>query len=383
MHMMAAEFDEAIVWGERALELATRLGAEDVAIHAQTNIGLSLVSSTSTERGLAMVRDSLSRALAANLVHDAMRIYFGLAEQFFSLGRYAEAHETYDALLAYAKRVQSDLFTGIALKSLVQLEWLTGRWTAALSHRQQLLIWMRSSSQPPVAIVWANRMLGTLHNDLGQAELARRVLELDLAAARSANELQTTVPHLAELARAYAALGREADAAGVLQELLTWVGRFPYVVFDCVLPLLVACWWFATQADSLDRDALGDCVTHLQRAAEHIGTVEAQAALAEGVGMALLAEGRPTQAAEQLQVAVVGWESLDRPYDQARALGALGITLQRAGQVSAARTAFDSALACYDSLATQLADPELKATFLSSPLVGELRITRSQLGTLT
>jgi tetratricopeptide (TPR) repeat protein len=377
MHMLAAEFNEAVAAGKRALALAERLGAEDVAIHAQTNIGLSLASSSDTERALAMLRDSLHRALEANLPHDTMRIYIGLAEQFLSLGRYPEARETYDALAEYARRVHSDLFTGIALKSLVQIKWLTGHWSEALAYRQQLLDWMRISSRSHLATVWANRMLGTLHNDLGQPDIARRALERDLAAARSAAELQTTVPHLGELARAYAALGSEADAVEVVQELLDWVSHSSQVIFDCIMPVLVTCRWLATRIDSPNGDALQASVAWLQRAAEQLDTLEAWTALAEGSGMALLAEGNSDQSAEQLYLAAAGWESLGRPYDQALALGTLGSALQRAGSAEAACATLDQALAICGRLTAQLADAELRTSFLNSPQLRELRLARA------
>lgn len=371
MHMLAAEYDEAIAWGQRALALAERLGAEEVVVHAQTNIGLSLISPDTIERGLAMLRDSLRRALSGNLAHDAMRTYLGLAEQLLSLGRYTEAGKTYGDLLVFAQRVQSDLFTGIALRSLVQVQWLTGRWTDALTHRQQLLDWMQLGAHPHLATVWANRLLGTIHNDLGQPDLALDVLQRDLAAARGAAELQTTVPHLAELGRAFAILGREPDAVDVFQELIGWIDDSSHVVFDCILPSLVACQWFASRANSSNAGAIDACLTWLQHAVDDIGTVEARAALAEATGLALIAEGVPGRAAEQFQTAVERWAALKHPYDQARALDALGNALRRAGQVSAASTALDQAATIRDMLAAQIADADLKSSFLASPQMPE------------
>jgi tetratricopeptide (TPR) repeat protein len=203
-----------------------------------------------------------------------------------------------------------------------------------------------------------------IHNDLGEADLARTTLERDLAAARDAAELQTTVPHLAELARAYVALGRDADAAGMIQELLDWVDRFTHAQSDCTIPLLVACRWFAAQT-ALDRDAVQASVERLRSADQRLGTVETRAALAEGTGLFRLASDAPLQAAEQFQRAATGWESLGRPHDQARALDALGDALRRAGHDAAAGAAFDRARAIHDALASQLADPALRASFLN------------------
>ncbi|MGH9173673.1 MAG: tetratricopeptide repeat protein, partial [Vicinamibacterales bacterium] len=128
-----------------------------------------------------------------------------------------------------------------------------------------------------------------------------------------------------------------------------------------------------SRAGPLDRDALQSCLEQLRRADQQLGTPESAAALAEGTGMVRLASGSPFQAAEQFQRAAAAWESLGRHYDQARALGALGDALQRAGEISAARTAFDEAITLYDTLANQLDDPDIRASFLNSPHVRDIR----------
>jgi tetratricopeptide (TPR) repeat protein len=275
--------------------------------------------------------------------------------------------------------VHSDFFTGIAIRSLVQVHWLTGQWAQALGNRQKLLDWLRISSRTHIGTVWAARMLGTIHNDLGQADLARQVLERDLATALSAAELQTTVPHLAELARANAALGRDADAATLLHELLTWLDSSPQVVFDAILPVLVACHWFATRPDAPDLDGLRACVDWLQRAADRLETEEGRAALAEASGIMLRAGRAPSQAARQFHHAAERWEALGRPYDQARALSSLGETFAESSQASGASAALDQALVLYHTLARQLSDPELARSFLNSPQVRELIAARANL----
>ncbi|CAN5515222.1 hypothetical protein BH23CHL2_BH23CHL2_18600 [soil metagenome] len=375
MHMMAAEFDDARAWSERALALAERLGAEQVAVHALINLGNTYASLQDYARGTAMLRDGLHRALDAGLAHDAMRAYFGLAEQHLSYGRYDEARATYDALLAYTSGMQSDVDIGIAYRSLLQLTWLTGRWDEALGHRQRLVEWGRTGSRQHIATVWANRVIAMLHNDLGQADLARRILERDLQAARAAAELQTTVPHLAELGRAYMSLGREAEAVSMFRELLDWVDRVPYLVFDCIMPLLAAPRWLVAQPTPVMLDLARGCLERLQHAAEMIETPEARMALAEASGAVLLAEGEHGRAAEQLARAADGWAALGRPYDEASALGMLARALLHAGRTSESRAARDRALALYNILAARLTDPTLGTAFLDSPQVRTLLVT--------
>jgi tetratricopeptide (TPR) repeat protein len=78
MHMIASEYGQAIVWGERALVLAERLGAEGVMAHALNNVGVAYSMTGDPRRGEALLRESLRRALAVGLPHDACRAYRNL-----------------------------------------------------------------------------------------------------------------------------------------------------------------------------------------------------------------------------------------------------------------------------------------------------------------
>ena len=132
-------YDQAIAWGERALALAERLEAEDVIIHALNNIGQLTWSRADRERGLAMLQDSLRRALKVGLPHDACRAYINMGEGLSWVCRYAEARTTFEEGLTYATRVHANLFVGVALVRLGELDWLGGQWAAALTRRQNLL----------------------------------------------------------------------------------------------------------------------------------------------------------------------------------------------------------------------------------------------------
>jgi tetratricopeptide (TPR) repeat protein len=219
MHMLASEFDQAVAWGERALILAERLGAEDVTVHALNNIGTSLVKSD-LERGIMMLKDSLRRALALGLPGDVCRAYNNLGELQLWRHRYEEARATLEDLHTYALRVHVPLYVGSALVWLTKLDWLTGDWDSAITRRQQLLAWVAESPVTAVPGIWASTVLGCMYNDLGQAEEARAELERGLPKARSAAELQTTVPQLGQLARAYAILGLDSETMDLVAELV-------------------------------------------------------------------------------------------------------------------------------------------------------------------
>ena len=93
-----------------------------------------------------------------------------------------------------------------------------------------------------------------------------------------------------------------------------------------------------------------------------------------------LTEGNSLQAVEQFRQAVTLWQTLNRPYDQARALNSLSRTLIQAGESDEADVTFNQALSLIESLTAQLEEAELKTSFLNSPLIQEMVDTRARLG---
>jgi tetratricopeptide (TPR) repeat protein/transcriptional regulator with XRE-family HTH domain len=373
MHMLASHYDQAIAWGRRALALAERLSAEDVMIHALNNIGASYMRSRDWEQGLAMLQDSLQRALKMGLPHDACRAYVNLGEGLGWKSRYAEVRTTFEEMLAYATRVHANVFAGVALVRLGELEWQVGQWDAALAWRQRIVEWMDSLPVSTVPRVWASTFLGWLHNDLGQPQAARQILEADLPGARGLAEIQSTVPHLAQLARALAGLGLETETTALVQEFLALVDRTPDAHPTNTGPLLFACRWFAAHPASADLSPARACLSRLERACAQLGSPDTEATYREGQAVIALAGSSPAQAVEPFQDAAGRWQALNRPYDRLRTLSGLGRAFQQLGDLRAAQTTFDQARAGIETLAAQLQDPGLKTSFLSSPLVQEIQ----------
>jgi DNA-binding SARP family transcriptional activator len=373
MHMLASQYDEAITWGERALALAERLGAEDVRVHSLNNVGVArmLVHRYDPERGLAMMRESLRRSLDLSLPHDACRAYVNLADCLTGRSRYAEARAVYDELHTYATRVHARAFIPTAVLQRMHMDWLMGKWSAALAGRPQVAQFTLYVKGP--WRVWAATRFGLMHSDLGQAERAQQILEVLRATAAKWGEVQTNVPYLGQLARAYSDLGRAAEAAAAIQQCLELLDANPTLHSDCTQAVLIACRWYAARPESLA--SARACLPRLERAHQQLVTPETAASLAEGCGLVALAEGRAAEAAEQFRRAATQWAASDRPYDHARALAGAGRALA-ADERAAAGQALDQADHVFDSLAAQLADDELRQSFLDSPLVREARAIR-------
>ena len=364
MHMLAHEVDQALAWGKRALEMGQRLGAEEVIIDALNNIGTTLCDGGDFIKGTELLQESLARAIAINSTPEVFRAHYNLIVMLQRQCHYAEAQTHMEQFYAYATQVYARNYANVALWRLMWIKWLTGQWSAALSYRAQIGEFSNS-----LYSTWTKRVFAMMDLDLGRIDQASDELEGSWPNALWANDMQTTIPYLGQLVRAYAARGQEAKTAETVEHML---GLVAGVSHEFIIPLFIACQWLASQNTHNSLEKAHACLSHLEKHVEPFGTGEAAAALAEARGRVALAEAQPREGVEHFRQAAGKWASIGHPYDQARALGGLGSALGAAGESAAARTANEEALELLNRLAVQL-DPELQALFLDSHLVREIR----------
>jgi DNA-binding NarL/FixJ family response regulator len=363
MYMLLPANDLAISWGQRALAMAERLGAEDIVVHALNNIGSGYCQMGNFETGLPFLRESLERSLAAGLPMDAGRAYYNLGVALQRQCNYAEARELMQHFLVYARQVYVKSNVILALLRLMWIDWLTGHWSAALIHRARM-----EETSDTIYTTWVKKIYGLIDLDLDRLEEARDELEERLPSALRAMDLQTTVTHLGQLARVYSALGQTAKTDATVKQILNHVSITQDYSEESIMPLLIACQQLVALhlPDWLENAQA--CLSLLEQHTQRYHTGGAAAAFFEARGYLRLAEGHPQEAAESFHQAAAQWETIDRLYDQARAEVSLGQAQNASGEATGASAAYQRALNIFDSLASQL-EPELQASFLHSPLV--------------
>ncbi len=380
MHMLAAEYDQAIAWGERALVMAERLGAEPVIFHALNNVGTSYLDTGQIDRGRAMLKESAQRSLDFGYPHDACRALGNLGEGLAGWGFYVEARQAFEESFTYAERYQVGLFAGSSLVELATIEWLQGHWQVALARRYQIQEWIERNPALAYLELVAQLFFAWMYNDLGQAQAAYQLLEKALPKVESNNEMQMTAPYLEQMARAQAMLGWESQVESTVQAILDKIEQESSADRYWIMPLLFACYWFTRRSPS--PGALAQAQTSLQyleSVNQRFTTLVTQAALNEGQGIVALASSDSQQAIEQLHQAATLWQTIGRPYDQARALNSLACATRQSGELDEAQAACKQAFDIIQSLANQLEEDEAKNAFLNSPLVKEVHRTQDRL----
>jgi tetratricopeptide (TPR) repeat protein len=373
MHMLGTEFDQAIAWGERALELAERFNAHDVTVNTLNSVGVSYFALGQSERGLSMLQDSLDRALALGLPYDISRARVNMFPLLLSSFRHGEARLLSDEGLAYTERHHMRLAVGFNRKISAELDWRTGQWARAASHIHALLAVTKDFRSSDIVSVFSSVVLGGMYIEFGQPYAAREVLEGLRPTARRAMQPQTSGLYFAALARAYAILGLDAETRQALEEFFDMFDQSANAELTSTNHLLFACQWLATRLDREALDQAQACLRRLERVDAQTRSPESAVCLSEARGSVALAMSDLHRAVEQLQEAAGRWDAAGRPYDHARALNHLGQALVQGGNVAAARATFEQALAIVDRLAAQLSEEELKASFLSSVLVQDIQ----------
>jgi DNA-binding SARP family transcriptional activator/pimeloyl-ACP methyl ester carboxylesterase/Flp pilus assembly protein TadD len=367
--MHIENWGEAIRIGEQAMALARRLGVDELVIQCLCDLG-SALSSKGDWDGLTMEKESLELALAMNRPHDAGRGYLYYGEGLLYLGDYERAREIFEQAIAYTRRMNVPYITDAAVRMLAEVEWLTGDWTSALALLKPLHEKVGRGELAGIPKIYINMTLGRVYNDLGQTEIAHNFLMESLAMVESSS---ARVALLGEILRTEVELGYPDAIAAAVAEILDWTGPDSNLFPNINMALLYVCSLPGAFGLSDMVDAARTAWERLKRLDEQYRTQAIAACCLEGQGWLTLAESESARVSTYFERAAVRWQDLGHPYDQARALTGLGQALTQADNEAGARAVLGQAQAFVDSLAAQLEDPLLKASFQMSALVQKIR----------
>ncbi|MEV8309870.1 AAA family ATPase [Streptomyces flavidovirens] len=195
---------DTLVAAEQAVEYARMVGARDTELSALTTLGGLTVDAGDVEGGLTTLYAVKEQAVAQGMASVAGRIYVNLPSALESLGRSREAVKIAEEGVAFSlKYGLADIeawVRGNLAEALVSL----GRWSEAVGHAVDIERASAPSAKPRGAAAWiqadvarargeltaaeerlaaAHAYFGT-HDPMPQHDLPRHRIELTLAAAR-------------------------------------------------------------------------------------------------------------------------------------------------------------------------------------------------------
>lgn len=126
LHMLNDRMDEAVNWGNRALQLAADYDNDEVRIHALNNVGTALIFRDKPE-GIALLEESLALALKVGHDEHAARVYTNLAEYGVDYRNFELAERIINDGIAFDTQHDLDSWTHYLVGRLAQLRMEQGR----------------------------------------------------------------------------------------------------------------------------------------------------------------------------------------------------------------------------------------------------------------
>jgi len=209
------DVEGAIELGNRACDLAQRLGEPEILVHAYTTIGGAEFRGGSAA-GRRTLEMSLQMAMEEGLEDHAGRVFLNLAWLSVRQGRFAEAAEHIDAGLDYCGERGLDYWGLCLVACRSWSELATGRWSEAAKSASSVLRHPRNARVSRVLALVAEGLLRARRGEPGAWE----PLDEALALAEQTGELQQISPVVAARAETAWLEGRpEAEAALVERTL--------------------------------------------------------------------------------------------------------------------------------------------------------------------
>ncbi|UNK50154.1 LuxR C-terminal-related transcriptional regulator [Lysobacter sp. S4-A87] len=211
LYMLSGHTDESVEWGTRAIELATRIGSNEVLAHSLNNVGTARYAEGDDE-GKAMIEQSLRISLANDFEEHVARCYANLVSTAVKLRDYAQAKRHIEASAGYFAARDLDSWTNYIRAWQARLDFECGNWDAAANEALRLVT---AQGVAPVTRICALAVLARLRQRRGDPG-ARELLDEATVLSRQSGELQ----RLAPVAAAHAEAAWLRNDGGAVDELV-------------------------------------------------------------------------------------------------------------------------------------------------------------------
>ncbi len=216
IHMLNSNYAPALIWGEKALQMALAHNATEARIHALNNLGTTLLM-TGRPGGESLLEESLKLAKAGGYHEQAARAYTNLSSSMILQCRFAEAELFCAEGVTFDRDHDLDSWTYYLMGLYAQLLAERGQFAQAQALAEEALT---VASQTPVMRWPPSLALGLVKSRTGAAD-AIKTLEECLAMTLAVGEPQLIMPTCRALAEAYWLRGEMDQARRVVSEGLT------------------------------------------------------------------------------------------------------------------------------------------------------------------
>jgi class 3 adenylate cyclase len=317
--MLAGRYEEALRLGEEAIAMAGEVGAEELRVHALTNTGPARARLGDVARGIADLEEAI--AIGTRLGSpEVLRSYNNLASvtaQYGDIRRCAELHREAIELGTRLGHAPILRFLGGELASDA---FYLGDWELVVSTADRY--------EEEAAAGDPQYLLHALHAYRSLIRIARADIEgavsdaaRSLELGREARDPQALQPGLGCSVYVYVLVGRDEEARELLDEMLADARLMGYAYEAELAWSAIRIGRGAEFLRAIERNPESRWKTallalfrgDLLEAAEHYaegGYLPGEALVRGWAAQQLLAEGRPAEANEQLELALAFWRSV-------------------------------------------------------------------------
>jgi ATP/maltotriose-dependent transcriptional regulator MalT len=180
LHMLSEQKEAAILWGEKALDLAETLQETEITIHALTNIGMAELL-TGEEAGRLRLERALRMALEEEMHDHAARCYANLSTGAIQSRDYAFGKRYLEEGLEYTIDRNMDSYSVYLLGWRARCSFEQGFWAEAQSDVEEVLRLHPGSAVIALPAITTLGYLKARQGDRGAAVWLDRARDLALA----------------------------------------------------------------------------------------------------------------------------------------------------------------------------------------------------------
>jgi tetratricopeptide (TPR) repeat protein/KaiC/GvpD/RAD55 family RecA-like ATPase len=180
---------EAITWTQRAIQLAEKLNALEVAAYAYVEYANQIGITGDLKKGLEYANRALTMALDNNYLETAVSAYERVAE-WLPAEEYEKRLENYEKGLELTKKIGDISQNGFFLNSLASEYLIRGQLGKANSFAEEALDLIKKSGSN-VFIPWCLQTLGDVSRFSGEWDKSERYYKEAEDTSRNQNEYQT------------------------------------------------------------------------------------------------------------------------------------------------------------------------------------------------
>lgn len=174
LHMLADNKVNALLWGHRAVELATRMNDKEIICHGLNNIGSVLMRFSDSEKeGEDILRQSLKIALDESFHEHVARGYTNLSFCLVLSRRYREAEAVFAEGIRYCEDRDLSSWVYYMQSERIKLLLDTGKWDEAETGSLALIDY---ENHPAMMKIAALTVLARIRTRKGDFDKARKLV---------------------------------------------------------------------------------------------------------------------------------------------------------------------------------------------------------------